>query len=181
MLPMLVELEAKRQAELLTIRGIIQKIVLGELEIINLTVVLSASTSKIISKTIAEKGKILGFKLTGFKDLVGRELQPGYRLGTEFSGRAKIKAGVGGIFHSDELPNYGITQQEVDLIKKELHCLEQDAFILVADKEEKAQRALGAVYERAQELYKGVPSEVRKANADGTTSFMRPMPGSARM
>ena len=51
----------------------------------------------------------------------------------------------------------------------------------MVDQESKAHRALEAVYHRAQELFLGVPGEVRKANADGTTSFMRPMPGAARM
>ncbi|MBU0460820.1 MAG: Glu-tRNA(Gln) amidotransferase GatDE subunit E, partial [Nanoarchaeota archaeon] len=102
-------------------------------------------------------------------------------LGTEFSGRAKVKAGVGGIFHSDELPNYGITESEVKLIKKKLKCTPHDGFVLIADKEEKSRRALEAVYERAEELFLGVPKEVRKDLPDGTSKFMRPMPGAARM
>ncbi len=181
MLPQLVDLEAKRQLELLKIKEELKNLKLNSFQIFDLTALLKDSVSKIISKTICNKGRILAIKLKGFAGYVGRELQPNYRLGTEFSGRAKIKAGVGGIFHSDELPNYGITKEEVEAVKKELGCAVKDAFILLADEKKKAETALQAVYQRAEELFLGVPKEVRKANADGTTSYQRPMPGAARM
>lgn len=183
MIPTLVELETKRQEELLKLKEELtkQNIQLNQFKIYELTELLKNSTSKVISKTILNKGKIMGLKLNGFASYVGRELQPNYRLGTEFSGRAKVKAGVGGIFHSDELPNYGITLEEVEKIKKELSCGSKDAFILVAAEEKRVRLALEAVYERAQEVFIGVPREVRKDNPDGTTAFMRPMPGAARM
>ncbi|HDD72059.1 MAG TPA: Glu-tRNA(Gln) amidotransferase GatDE subunit E, partial [Candidatus Bathyarchaeota archaeon] len=38
-----------------------------------------------------------------------------------------------------------------------------------------------AVVERAREAVLGVPSETRAANPDGTTRYMRPRPGAARM
>ena len=181
LIPLYIELEAKRQHELLKLKEELKTIKLEPLTIIDLTETLSSSPSKIIVKTVEKKGKVLGFKLQEFKGLLGRELQPNYRLGREFSGRAKIKAGVGGIFHSDELPNYGITESDILLINQTLKCKETDAFILVADSELKANLALKAVHERASELWIGIPKEVRKANPDGTSSYMRPMPGAARM
>ncbi len=180
-LPLLVELEAKRQMELLRIKEELKNVKLDPLHIQDLTDITKTSASKIFSSAIKNGGKILGIKLPYFGGFISRELQPHYRLGTEFSGRAKIKAGVGGIFHSDELPNYGITEQEVQTIKKELKCEKNDAFILVADNESKANMALTAVYERAKEVLAGVPKEVRKANSDGTTSYLRPIPGATRM
>ncbi len=159
----------------------LKKVKLEKLNIHDLTKVLQKSTSKILQKTIQTNGKILGIRVSGFAGYLGRELAPQYRLGTELAGRAKIKAGVGGIFHSDELPNYGITELEVASIKKELHCSVKDAFVLVADEEKRARKALEAVQERLQELWTGIPPEVRKANQDGTTSYLRPMPGAARM
>ena len=179
-LPQLVELEGKRQSELLKIKSQLKEKLI-KLQIVDVSSIFQESNSKIIRKTLDDKGKILGMKLNNFAGLVGRELQPGYRLGTEFSGRAKIKAEVGGIFHSDEMPNYGITEDDVRKIIKKLKCDKDDAFILVADEENKAKRALEAVYERVSELYQGIPKEVRKANVNGTTSFLRPMPGAARM
>lgn len=180
-LPLLVELEAKRQVELLKIKEEIKKNMLNEFHLTDFTKKLSKSNSKVLLSALSKKGKILSLKLAGFSGLIGRELQPGYRVGSELSGRAKIKAGVKGLFHSDELPNYGITAEEVELVRKELNCAPQDAFIIVADEEKRAKLALEAAYGRVQELFAGVPKEVRKANADGTTAFLRPMPGAARM
>ena len=181
MIPTIVELEINRQSELLKIKEELRNVRLNELKIIDLTVLLHGSTSKVIKKAVENDGKILGMRLHNFKGLIGRELQPGYRLGTEFSGRAKVKAGVGGIFHSDELPNYGITDQEVRRIRKKLGCVPSDGFVLVADNLSKAKIALKAVHERAKELFVGIPKEVRKDLPDGTSKFMRPMPGAARM
>ncbi len=181
MIPNIIELEIKRQSELLKIKTELRHVRLNELKIIDLTVLLQDCTSKIVKKTQDDGGKILGMKLHNFNGLVGRELQPNYRLGTEFAGRAKVKAAVSGLFHSDELPNYGITIKEVKLIKKKLKCTPKDAFILVADFEDKARLALEAVYERAQELFTGIPKEVRKDLPDGNSKYMRPIPGAARM
>lgn len=180
-LPLLVELEAKRQLELLTIKKELAGLKVLGLNIIDVSAILKNSSSKIISSTLKNKGKIVAIKLNGFAGVIRRELQPGHRVGTELSERAKIKAGVGGIFHSDELPAYGITETEVKNIAAALKCGAKDAFVLVADQEMKARHALSAVHERAVEVLVGVPGEVRKANADGTTSYLRPMPGSARM
>jgi glutamyl-tRNA(Gln) amidotransferase subunit E len=58
---------------------------------------------------------------------------------------------------------------------------ENDAVVFVADNPENATDALKAVVERAKEAFKGVPEETRAANPDGTTRYMRPRPGAARM
>lgn len=184
LLPTLVEMEVKRQQELLKIRDELKskRIRLPELQLIEVTPLFSHSEANLIKNTLAKpKGKILAIKLPGLAGYVGREVQPGRRVGTEFSDRAKIAAGVGGIFHSDELPRYGISEQEVMKVKEKMHCGSHDAFILVADEEQKVKNALEAVYQRAEELLKGIPAEVRKANADGTTSYLRAIPGAARM
>lgn len=182
-LPLLVELEAKRQEELLKIRDELKKvkIKLNSLSLVDLTEIFQNTSSSLIRKSLEKNGKVMGIKLSQLAGYPGRELQPDYRIGTEFSGRAKAKAGVGGIFHSDELPDYGISEKEVAEVKDKLKTARSDAFILVCSTEEKAQRALEAVYERVQELFIGVPKEVRKANPDGTTTFQRMMPGASRM
>lgn len=180
-LPLLVELEGKRQEELLKIKEEFNGKKLNPMVIIDVTALFANSSSAIINRTIQKKGKIRGVKLEHFAGVIKRELQPNNRLGTEFSERAKVRSGVGGIFHSDELPAYGITIEEVQSIRKKLDCETKDAFILVAEEELRAKTALQAVYQRAQECLMGIPSEVRKANANGTTTFLRPIPGAARM
>ena len=106
---------------------------------------------------------------------------PEFRVGTELSDRAKFWGRVGGIFHSDEMPNYGITPEEVNSVRKAVIAGEADAFVFVADTSENVADALKAVVERAQELVTGVPAETRTAKDDGTTRYMRPRPGAARM
>ena len=125
--------------------------------------------------------KVLAVKLPNFAGLLGRELMPDFRVGTELSDRAKFWGRVGGIFHTDEVPNYGITPEEVDAVRKAVDADEADAVVFVADTAENVFDALKAVVERAQELITGVPAETRTAKEDGTTRYMRPRPGAARM
>lgn len=178
-LPLVVEQEAIRQSSLLELRS---KLNLEEKpEIKDLTGIFSETEAKVIKKALKNGGVVYGMKLKGFAGFVGSEVQVGRRLGSEFSDYAKVKAGVGGIFHSDELPKYGIKEEEIEAVEKKLKAGKKDAFILVADKEEKSRMALEAVIERAELIPKGVIKEVRKVNPDGSTSYLRPMPGGARM
>lgn len=182
-IPFIVEREAVRQKNLVEIKEELEKRSFKKFagQIKNVTSIVKNSGSKVIRKAIESNGVILGIILPGFARLVGKEIQPGRRLGTEFSDRAKVIAGVGGIFHSDELPNYGITDREVEFLKHEFGCLENDAFVIVADSQERSKKALEAVIERANEAIDGVPCEVRGETKDGNTVYQRPMPGAARM
>jgi glutamyl-tRNA(Gln) amidotransferase subunit E len=181
MLPKLMELEVQRQVTLIEIMKELKarKAAVGSTA--DLTPTLKDSESNLIKKTIESGGKILGMKLKGFKGLVGKEISPNRRLGTELSDYGKAAAKVTGAIHSDELPNYGITAEEAEKISKKLGCGENDAFIFVASDEHKALTALSAIAKRAEIAINYIPTEVRKANEDGTTSFLRPMPGSSRM
>ncbi len=180
-----VEYEIQRQLKLLEIRdelkrrGIREDEILDEL--VDVTDAFANTKSKVIARVLSRGGKVLAAKLPGFAGLVGKEIQPGRRLGSEFADRDRFWGGVGGIIHSDELPGYGIGEEEVEEVGRRLGCGDLDAFVLVADEEERARRALLAVLERAREALKGVPNETRAANPDGTTRFSRPLPGRARM
>jgi glutamyl-tRNA(Gln) amidotransferase subunit E len=136
---------------------------------------------KVIHKAIDKNQKTMAVKLVGFAGLLGRELMPNFRLGTELSDRAKFWGRVGGIFHTDEMPNYGITPEEVQALRKAVGAAEDDAVVFVADTDENVLDALKAVVERAQEAVNCVPAETRTAKDDGTTRYMRPRPGAARM
>ena len=83
---------------------------------------------------------------------------PDFRVGTELSDRAKFWGRVGGIFHTDEMPNYGITPEEVEAVRKAVCAGESDAVVFVADTAENVIDALKAVVERAQELINGCSS-----------------------
>ncbi|MEM4263703.1 MAG: Glu-tRNA(Gln) amidotransferase subunit GatE [Candidatus Woesearchaeota archaeon] len=182
-IPKLIEQEIIRQTNLVEIKKELlkRKAKKQEPEIKDVSETLKHSGSKLVTKNLQAGNFILGIKLSGFKGLTGKEIQPGRRLGTELSDRAKTTAGVGGIIHLDELPGYGITEREVEILKKELLCGPEDGFVLVADEKQRAIRALKAVIDRANQAIEGVPCEVRKANPDNTTSYERQMPGAARM
>ncbi|MFH1182102.1 MAG: Glu-tRNA(Gln) amidotransferase subunit GatE [Candidatus Woesearchaeota archaeon] len=182
LLPRLLELEVGRQVALVEVmKELNARKAAVDSSIIDLAYVLEKSESMLVKETLAKGGKILALRLKGFKGLVGKELMRDHRLGTELSDYGKAFAGVSGAIHSDELPNYGITAEETAGIAKKMACGDNDAFIFVAAPPEKASAALKAIAKRAEQALKGVPEEVRKANEDGTTTFLRPMPGSSRM
>ena len=134
------------------------------------------TSSKILSSAECIKGIIL----RGFDGLIGKEVQPGRRFGTELSSYAK-KMGVSGLFHTDELPAYGITQEEVDALKSYLKTGPEDAIIIVAHDEDVAVNALNETIRRAEMAFDGVVEETRKALDDGNTEYMRPLPTANRM
>ena len=123
---------------------------------------------------------IKGIILRGFDGLIGKEIQPGRRFGTELSSYAK-KMGVSGLFHTDELPAYGIGAEEVDAMKEFLKIGPQDAIIIVAHDEDVTVNALNEVIRRANMAFDGVVEETRKALDDGNTEYMRPLPTANRM
>lgn len=177
----LVKNEVMRQLKLLEIKDELRKRgALVENQIYDLGEILQDTESKIIAKAIKKGGKVLSIKLNGYKGLIGKEVQPGRRFGTELAGYAK-KMGVAGIFHTDELPAYGITSQEVELINGFLKIGENDAFILVADEGDIARNALEEVQRRAKIATEGVPEETRKALDDTNTEYLRPLPTASRM
>jgi len=148
-------------------------------EIVDITDIFEGTESGIIAGNLKKGKSVMAVKLPGFSGLLRGEDGEAL-LGPEMADYAK-KTGVAGIFHSDELPKYGITQDEVDEISERLEVEGEDAFALVTEKEEKCRDALERVIERAKLALDGVPEETRNANLDGTTSFSRPLSGEARM
>ncbi len=185
LMPTIVEYEARRQATLIEIaeelkrRGVTPEVLRQEAA--DVSEVFKETGSKILGSALKRGGKVMAVKLPGFGGLAGRELCPGRRLGTELSDHAKFGGGVKGIFHTDELPGYSITAEEVDALRERMGAGEADALVIVADEESRCVAALGAVVDRAEQALHGVPEETRSANPDGTTRYTRPRPGAARM
>jgi glutamyl-tRNA(Gln) amidotransferase subunit E len=198
-IPIIIKNEIARQQRLIEVKEELERRGIKNLtfKISDVSDIFSSTSSKIIASQTKRGGKVLALKLEGFAGLMGSPLcalpkarrtkeeeervKATKRLGPEFAQYAKVAAGVRGIFHSDELPAYGISEEEVEGVKEKLNISENDAFVLVAEEEEKAKKALEAVFKRAKIAISGVPEETRMANPDGTTSYMRPLPGAARM
>jgi glutamyl-tRNA(Gln) amidotransferase subunit E len=169
--------EAQRQQNLLSLRDDLQgRGASVRCEPVDVTAVFSKTASGIMRKAPC----ILAVRLEGFGGLVAREIQPGRRLGSEFSDYAK-KCGVGGIFHTDELPAYGITAEEVRSLRDYLEAPDTDCIVLVAADRNKASCAARQVIFRAEKALRGVPEETRRMLEEGSSAYMRPLPGAARM
>ena len=147
--------------------------------------------SKMVKQGLSKGSVMLALPLSGLSGLIGTKQLDDEgaqipRLGRELAGAAKL-AGVKGVFHSDELPAYGIEKEQVDEVRKALGNTESDAFILCLAPRWQAELALESVLNRARLAWHRIPQEVRNvvikkgSPEDGTTSPMRPLPGGARM
>ena len=182
LLPLFVENEMKRQNMLIRVKEILLErgTVPAAFEPVDVTEIFKTSASKVIKGALSDKGKVIAVRLPGFKGVMNGE-NGTLRLGAEMAQRARTK-GVKGIFHSDELPNYGIEPEFVDQLRDFLGMNgEFDAFAICAAKEKKAKDALEMAVIRANEALVGVPEETRDPLPDGTSKYSRPLPGAARM
>ena len=172
--------EARRQVELLDIASELgeRDANVGKPE--DVSDVFADTDSGVIGGALSGGGVAKAVPLYGFDNIVGQELLPDRRLGTEFADHAK-RHGAGGIFHTDELPAYGVTDAEVEALRDAVDAGPEDAVALVADDPETADLAIDAVAERAKTAIEGVPEETRDALEGGTTRYLRPLPGAARM
>jgi len=180
-----IEYEVQRQLGLIKIRDELRKRRVREEDIkeefVNATSIFGKTKCKVLQKAIEQKKQVLAVKLPKFDGLLKMELTPKMRLGAEMASRARFWGRVGGIFHTDEMPAYGITIEEINELRRTVQAEASDTVVFVADNLENATDALKAVVERAKEALKRVPEETRGANPDGTTNYLRPRPGAARM
>ena len=172
-----VEREASRQVNLLAIRDELRRRDARVDEIpSDVTDLFTGTKSAILRKA----PQILAVRLPGYAGLVGCEIQPGRRFGSELADYAR-KCGVGGIFHTDELPAFGIMAGEVNTLRAHLGAGDDECIVLIAADPVRAACAARQVMKRACSALEGVPEETRKMLEGGSTAYMRPLPGAARM
>ena len=180
-----VEFEVLRQEGLLKIRDVLleRRITHDEFDRTprDVSDVFVDTESKVIRKVLNSVGAVFAVLLPGFAGLVGLELQPERRFGTELSDYAKFWGGVGGIFHTDELPQYGITASEVIRLRASMSAGDNDAVVIVAAPDKNCMDALQAVLGRARAALDGVTAETRAPLPNGTSKYARPRPGAERM
>jgi glutamyl-tRNA(Gln) amidotransferase subunit E len=156
-------------------------------ELQDVSAVLATCESKMVAQSLSSGAVVLGLSLPGLAGKLGTKTADSEgaqmpRLGRELASAAKL-AGVKGIFHSDELPSYGITEEETAACAAILG----ECFVLCVAPKWQAELALEGVHSRAILAYHRIPQEVRNvvirkgAPEDGTTTAMRPLPGGARM
>ncbi len=138
------------------------------------------ASSRIVKKILEGGGRIIAIRVPGFAGMIGFEPYNDIRLGRELGKLVKFYD-INGVFHSDELPNYGITEEEVAAVKQRLQMKDNDAFVILGGPNDKVRFASDAIMERIKGAIDGVPAETRAATPDGKTLFLRPRPGGARM
>ncbi|MFA6489694.1 MAG: Glu-tRNA(Gln) amidotransferase subunit GatE [Candidatus Micrarchaeia archaeon] len=177
-----VDIEVQRQKKLLELVKEIKAKLSGKeipAEFVDLTGIFEGTQCQLVGKALKSGARVFGMKLPGHEGLLGRELAPNRRYGSELADYARA-AGIRGLIHSDEnLAKYGFSEDELAELKVALSLSTGDAFAMVVGEQKKALAAMSEVCNRANFL--GVPEETRKANPDGTSSYMRPLPGKARM
>ena len=177
MIPTIIEYEADRQHNLLAIKEKIHEVHVGHT--VDVTDVFKHSTVGFIKSALAKGDRAVGISIKGWKGILGTELCPNYRVGSELADLARSR-GFGGLIHSDEkIEKYGIDAHALSAI---FLLGEHDACMLLIGDPDRIKAVFDdMLIPRLKQFAVGIPKEVRKANPDGTTSFLRPMPGAARM
>lgn len=184
MIPEIIKREIIRQLNLLDLKEELQKRKIRDIKLleIDLTELFKKTESKAIKASLEQKKNIFGFVLPGFSGLLGKEVQPNRRVGTELASILKAKTTLKGLFHADELPNYGITSEDVKKVKAELKVTDKDSFIIVMCDKKEIEHVKEVLEERINLFSKEIPKETRLVNTEGNTEYQRPLSiGGARM
>ena len=178
-----VEYEAKRQHGLLKISKKLQKIEWSHNEEDRklVTEQFKKCESKIIQNAIKKNQEIVTIVFKNMKGMFGYSPYEGIRLGKEVAELVRF-FGLGGVFHSDELPNYGIEEKDIENLKEFLKINDNDAFLVLAIPFEMMDTIIDQIILRIEHIKnKGIPNDTRLATQIGETKFLRPRPGAARM
>jgi len=184
-LALVIEYESKRQDGLYQIAKELKKRTIDDSKFIDgitdVTDLLKRSSSKVVKTILTDDdSRFMAFVLRGFKGILSFEPYPGIRLGKDL-GELVRSYGIGGIFHSDELPNYGISSEDVKSISSILKMDKNDAFILIGGSAMLLNTVLIELFDRIKKSFSGVAPETRSVRLNGITVFSRPRPGSSRM
>jgi len=179
-----VEYEAKRQHGLLKISKKLQEIEWSPKDKENgivTTKQFENCKSKIIQNAIKKNQEIVTIVFKNMGGMFGYSPYEGIRLGKEVAELVRF-FGLGGVFHSDELPNYGIEEGDIENLKEFLKISHNDAFLILAVPLEKMDTIVDQIILRIDYIRNnGIPIDTRLATQDGETKFLRPRPGAARM
>ena len=183
LIPEIVNREIIRQLSLLEVKKELKERDLSffTLKEQNLSEVFKQTESKAIKSSLENKKEIYGFLIPKMEGILGYEIQPNRRVGSEISSYLKAKTSLKGLFHSDELPNYGILEKEIEMVYKKLSLQEKDAFILVMCDSREIELVKKVIENRLNKLLEGVLKETRMAKPDGNTEFARELSSGTRM
>ncbi len=148
-----------------------------EIKFVDCSATFVGTESKLVSKELENGRKAFCSLLKGMNGLLRKG---DLRIGKEIADLVKL-FGIRGLLHSDELPGYGIGSRETDSIKKILAPAANDAFMIVLCNDAQVKTLEKEIKERLTKLLSLDFSETRSVSEDGTTYFLRPLPGGERM
>ncbi len=182
LIPKVVAYEASRQMGLIRLAEELRKKGVAEARVSSkeVSVVLKDTSCGVLQRALKARGKVVCVSAEGFAGLLGWEPFPGIRLGKELADVARANS-LGGVIHSDEFANQGISAQEDDALRKELGCDKDAGLVILAGDHEIVDKTVGLIKQRLEQALDGVPAETRAPTDDGETRFMRPRPGAQRM
>ncbi|MEM5831027.1 MAG: Glu-tRNA(Gln) amidotransferase subunit GatE [Candidatus Aenigmatarchaeota archaeon] len=145
-------------------------------DILILTDKFKNSKSKLIEKFLKEGNEIYGLILYNFKDFINFKIAD-RTLAKEIVDY--LKSFNSGIIHNEEnLEKYNL-KEDFEKIREELKIGNEDVVAIFASKND---IPIKFIKQKIEKLINGIlENETRKANSDLSTSFLRPLPGSARM
>ena len=180
----IIEFEAKRQHGLKLISEKINQTKFTEInqkeDVFDITEEMQECNSKIVKKSIGKQDRIFGIRIKKLKGIFGFEPYSDIRLGKEIGQLVRF-FGIGGVFHSDELPNYGIEDVDIKRVTEKLDIQNDDAFLIIAGEKISVGFAINSIINRIKLAKNGPPAETRAATQNGDTIFLRPRPGASRM
>ncbi len=172
------EKEVERQSKLSDAMNILkERGGFREINFQEITEKMKLSNSKIVKSGI-DQGKSVFIGRA--ENLGGLMKKDGFTLGREVADSLKLM-GIKGILHNDELPAYGISQEDVNNFVKLVEMGRKDSFIMIICYKDQIEEANRNISKRIEKFLSLDFSETRAAMADGTTRFMRPLSGSSRM
>ena len=121
----------------------------GRFSSADVTGAMGGCASKIVKKAIAGGGRIVAVRAAGFAGMLGYEPSEGVRLGREIA-QAVRPYGIGGVFHTDELPAYGISADDVEAASRAAGAGPGDALLLLAAPPAVAGAAAGHSCDKAE-------------------------------
>lgn len=147
-------------------------------QLVNVNEDLYQSKSKILRALLDSKKIIFAIRLPEFSGMLKKEISPGKTLGRELAdyvGSFRVK----GIIHSDEdLAKYNAIDDFVK-IKDKLGAKDNDAIILIGDSSDG--KVASMLVKKINQILEKPEREVRGVQDDGTSKFLRPLPGAARL
>jgi len=107
----------------------------------DVTKIFEKSGSRLVRAVLGQGGVVLGTKVENFSGVLAEDKVYAESLAK----KVESQTGVKGYISTDELPSYGISKAEKELVEAEFGAKENDVVIMVVDDEEKAKKALNII------------------------------------